>query len=83
MNAVQLHGDESVEFCERLNEKIMVIKAVGISEEQDVRRALEYRKFPVLLDTKVSGYGVAGRFSTGQLFCLTETSFAISYFPED
>ncbi|PLV57583.1 phosphoribosylanthranilate isomerase [Thermotoga sp. SG1] len=61
LNAVQLHGDESVEFCEKLNEKIMVIKAVGISEEQDVKRALEYRKFPVLLDTKVSGYGGSGK----------------------
>ena len=61
LNAVQLHGDESPEFCEKLNEKIMVIKAVGISERADVERALEYGKFPVLLDTKVPGYGGSGR----------------------
>lgn len=61
LNAVQLHGEESIELCRKIAERILVIKAVGISNERDIERALNYREFPVLLDTKTPEYGGSGK----------------------
>lgn len=61
LNAVQLHGNEDVEFCNQLSNKTIVIKAVGIGEEEDVIEALNYKNFTVLFDTKTSYHGGSGK----------------------
>src|ERR1700744_5027010 len=35
LDAVQLHGIESPEFCEQFKERVMVLKAFGLSEHFD------------------------------------------------
>ncbi|PLV58730.1 phosphoribosylanthranilate isomerase [Thermotoga sp. KOL6] len=61
LSAVQLHGSEDVRFCEKINEKVTVIKAFGVSNVSDIERAIEYKKFPILLDTKTDTYGGSGK----------------------
>nr|1DL3_A Chain A, PROTEIN (PHOSPHORIBOSYLANTRANILATE ISOMERASE) [Thermotoga maritima]1DL3_B Chain B, PROTEIN (PHOSPHORIBOSYLANTRANILATE ISOMERASE) [Thermotoga maritima] len=61
LNAVQLHGEEPIELCRKIAERILVWKAVGVSNERDMERALNYREFPILLDTKTPEYGGSGK----------------------
>jgi phosphoribosylanthranilate isomerase len=61
LNAVQLHGDESPEFCESLG-TMKVIKAIRVSADFDISSIKNYRVSAVLLDTKVAGnYGGTGQ----------------------
>jgi len=61
LDGVQLHGDESPEFCERLG-WINKIKAVRVGEDFDVVRISDYPVKMILLDTRISGaYGGTGR----------------------
>jgi phosphoribosylanthranilate isomerase len=61
LNAVQLHGDESPEFCDRLG-SIKTIKAVRVGQDFDLRLIQKYRVDMVLLDSSVEGsYGGTGR----------------------
>ncbi len=53
LTLVQLHGDESPEFCYRLSRP--VIKAFRISDEQSIERINEYDIPYILLDTYVRG----------------------------
>jgi phosphoribosylanthranilate isomerase len=56
--AVQLHGDESPEFCAALKEqsaamsanRITIIKALSIAIEQDVARAADYHDYHGVVD---------------------------------
>jgi phosphoribosylanthranilate isomerase len=60
LSAVQLHGDESPEFCERLK-KVRRIKALRVGPDFDVKRITEYRVEMILLDAGVKGsYGGTG-----------------------
>jgi phosphoribosylanthranilate isomerase len=61
LNAVQLHGNEDVEFCKNLLKRTDVIKAVGIENENDIVKAMKYRDFFVLFDTKTPQYGGSGK----------------------
>lgn len=62
LDFVQLHGGETVEFCEKIRQKIPVIKAFGISSKEDLAIAQNYaQKVDYLLfDTKTKGYGGSG-----------------------
>ena len=64
LDIVQLHGDESPDFCENLSSK--VIKAFRVSTEADLDPIADYKGkvSAILLDTKSSkGYG-----GTGEVF---------------
>ncbi|MDQ1152258.1 phosphoribosylanthranilate isomerase [Sphingobacterium zeae] len=64
LNAIQLHGDESVEFCRELREKskATIVKAFGIDQDFDwialdsYANTIDY----FLFDTKSSSYGGTG-----------------------
>lgn len=61
LNAVQLHGDESPEFCDRLG-TIKTIKAIRVGQDFDLSVIQKYRVDMVLLDSSVEGsYGGTGR----------------------
>lgn len=61
LSAVQLHGDESPEFCERLG-SIKTIKAIRVGKDFDLRMIEHYRVSMVLLDSSIEGtYGGTGR----------------------
>ncbi len=62
LGVVQLHGDESPEFC--LAQTARVIKAIAISRSEDLHRIQQYA-CPVLLDAKAPP-GVHG--GTGRSF---------------
>lgn len=61
LSAVQLHGDESPEFCERLG-SIKTIKAIRVGLDFDLSLIEHYRVSMVLLDSGIEGtYGGTGR----------------------
>lgn len=62
LDLVQLHGDESPEFAESLS--VSVIKALSITNEDDVRKAATYNVDYYLFDTP----GVEFRGGSGHTF---------------
>ncbi|KMT20920.1 phosphoribosylanthranilate isomerase [Clostridium cylindrosporum] len=55
LDIVQLHGDESKEYCEKI--KLPVIKAFSIKERSDIEKAYEYRNlYGYLFDAKCEKY---------------------------
>ena len=61
LSAVQLHGDESPEFCERLT-SIKTIKAIRVGRDFDLSVIESYRVDMVLLDSSSEGsYGGTGQ----------------------
>ena len=61
LTAVQLHGDESPEFCERLG-SIKTIKAIRVGQDFDLSVIERYPVSMVLLDSDISGsYGGTGQ----------------------
>lgn len=67
LRLVQLHGNESPEFCKEVSEQVpdvCVIKAFSISSEADLEKALEYESVVdgFLFDTPTSGYGGSGKY---------------------
>ncbi|HMQ07051.1 MAG TPA: phosphoribosylanthranilate isomerase [Saprospiraceae bacterium] len=61
LNLVQLHGDESPEFCMELCSIIPVIKAISIESESDIQKAMKYTMANyILFDTKTSEFGGSG-----------------------
>ena len=63
LDCVQLHGSESVAYCQELSEKVGVIKAFGISDDFDFDELQGYEdhiKY-FLFDTKTSKHGGSGR----------------------
>jgi phosphoribosylanthranilate isomerase len=61
LSAVQLHGDESPEFCGRLG-SIKTIKAIRVGQDFDLSVIETYRVSMVLLDSSSEGsYGGTGR----------------------
>ena len=64
LSAVQLHGDESPEFCERLTsiKTFKTIKAIRVGQKFDLSVIESYRVNMVLLDSSNEGsYGGTGR----------------------
>src|SRR5215813_2437340 len=61
LQAIQLHGDESPEFCELLK-SIKTIKAFRVSEDFDLSVINKYHVDMALLDSNVNGrYGGTGQ----------------------
>jgi len=63
LSAVQLHGDESPEFCERLTsiKTFKTIKAIRVGQDFDLSVIESYRVSMVLLDSGIEGsYGGTG-----------------------
>ena len=62
LDFVQLHGCEPKEFCEKIRQKIPVIKAFGISSAEDLAAAENYAEKVdfLLFDTKTLGFGGSG-----------------------
>ena len=63
VTAIQLHGDESPEYCQHLNGDF-VIKALGAGADFDPQQARAYNVEAILLDTKDD----ALRGGTGRVF---------------
>ena len=67
LTAVQLHGDESPEFCDLLS-SIKTIKAIRVGQDFDLSVIAKYRVNMVLLDSSLEGsYGGTGRRFDWQL----------------
>lgn len=62
-NAIQLHGDESPEFCAAFKGGVTVIKAFGLSEDFDFEQLKDYANNVdlFLFDTKTKIYGGSGK----------------------
>ncbi|MGN0206602.1 MAG: phosphoribosylanthranilate isomerase [Muribaculaceae bacterium] len=66
LGGVQLHGDESIDYCRRLRKlfpaDVVIIKAIGVKSESDARKGEAYDGIVdyLLFDTKCSGYGGSG-----------------------
>lgn len=61
LNAVQLHGDESAEFCKQLG-TIKTIKALRVGRDLDLSLIEAYQVDMILLDSSIEGsYGGTGR----------------------
>lgn len=63
LDMVQLHGNESFEFCKELNKIIPVIKAFSIAEASDFEQTKDYQGLwgYFLFDTKTPQYGGSGQ----------------------
>ena len=62
-NAVQLHGQESPEFCSELKQQVQVLKAFGLDEQFDFGKLEPYVGCVdyFLFDTKKSKHGGSGQ----------------------
>ena len=61
LDFIQLHGDESVEYCRNFAPE-MIIKSVELKNEDDLRHAARYSAAAILVDSRVAGlYGGTGR----------------------
>ncbi|MBX9852009.1 MAG: phosphoribosylanthranilate isomerase [Cytophagaceae bacterium] len=61
---VQLHGDETPEYCKEIKSAgLKIIKAIQINDEFDFNTLKEYEQFCdfFLFDTKSEGYGGTGK----------------------
>jgi len=64
LHMVQLHGDESPRYCEKIADYISVVKAFRVSDTDNIQwRIQEYRGVcdMFLFDTEGAGYGGTGK----------------------
>lgn len=63
LDIVQLHGEETPQFCEKIKLVTQVIKAFGIDEYFDFKKLENYKKSCnyFLFDTKTIDYGGSGQ----------------------
>jgi len=63
LDLIQLHGNESPEFCKKLNETMPVIKAFSIADASDFEQTKAYEGLwgYFLFDTKTPQYGGSGQ----------------------
>ncbi len=63
LDMVQLHGNESVAFCEEVVDNIAIIKAFGVDENFSFAHTEPYLKSAsyFLFDTKTDAYGGSGK----------------------
>lgn len=66
LNAVQLHGDETPDYCSELRQQLptgtAIIKAISVSSEEDLQRTTDYTSTVdyFLFETPCSTYGGSG-----------------------
>ena len=62
LDYVQLHGNESIDFCKKIRKIVPVIKAFGVSSSADFEIVNQYADYVdyLLLDTKTTSYGGSG-----------------------
>lgn len=63
LNHLQLHGDESVEYCQELKERgYKIMKAISINSDGDLNKSKLYSKITdyILFDTGGKNYGGSG-----------------------
>jgi len=80
-NYVQLHGDESPQYCCALAEEgVKIIKAFGVDDDFDFDKLKEYIPFCdyFLFDTKTAAYGGSGKKYNWQK--LQEYEFDLPFF---
>jgi phosphoribosylanthranilate isomerase len=69
LDMIQLHGDESPEFCREFTAS-QIIKAVELKNDDDLNHALNYDVAALLVDSRQAGlYGGTGRKSNWELAC--------------
>jgi phosphoribosylanthranilate isomerase len=80
LDFVQLHGNESPEFCEQLSQYINIIKAFGLDDEFDFKNLDRYKKHCsfFLFDYKTESYG--GKAKPFNLELLKKYDNSIPYF---
>lgn len=63
LHFIQLHGNESPEFCKELNRTLPIIKAFSISDVMDIEQTKAYDGLQgyFLFDTKTPQYGGSGQ----------------------
>lgn len=64
LNAIQLHGDETPEFCSKISEYFFTIKAIGVNDDINLNQVMQpYEPFvhAFLFDTKHETYGGTGK----------------------
>ena len=64
LQALQLHGDESADYCRELAADFYVIKTFAVSDNFDIQATHEYKVEAIMLDTKHNKL----RGGTGQVF---------------
>lgn len=62
LNMVQLHGHESVSFCEKLSKYVPIMKVFSVSDTADIANTKEYESASkyFLFDTKTPQHGGSG-----------------------
>ena len=69
LDMIQLHGDESPEFCRKFPAS-WIIKAVELKNENDLNHAFDYDVAALLVDSRDAGlYGGTGRKANWDLAC--------------
>ncbi|MBN1363288.1 MAG: phosphoribosylanthranilate isomerase [Syntrophaceae bacterium] len=67
LDMIQLHGDESPEYCRHFPESI-IIKAVELKNNEDIKHALDYDVAAILVDSRRGNlYGGTGKKSNWEL----------------
>lgn len=67
LDFIQLHGDESVEYCSGFAPET-IIKAVHLRDENDVPNAFQYNAAAILVDSRDAGlYGGTGKTANWDL----------------
>ena len=67
LDFIQLHGDESIEYCSGFAPE-MIIKAVELGDENDLLIATRYNASAILVDSRHAGlYGGTGKKSNWDL----------------
>jgi phosphoribosylanthranilate isomerase len=63
LSAIQLHGDESPQFCKLFKGEVIVIKAFGVDQNFDFEKLSDYKDSAdyFLFDTKTSKHGGSGQ----------------------
>ncbi len=61
LDYVQLHGNESSDYCKELRSYVKVIKAFGVDEQFDFNKLKQYEVDYFLFDTLTTDYGGSGK----------------------
>jgi phosphoribosylanthranilate isomerase len=78
LDMLQLHGDESPDYCRQFSAKL-VIKALELKNEEDVKTASNYDVAAILVDSRHAGlYGGTGKKSNWDMADLISQPLILS-----